>query len=288
MRLGAIDIGSNAVRLLVADVTKKEGLVHSEKITLTRIPIRLGQDVFSVGHVVDAKIERLVLVMKSFAHLMNALDVVHVKICATSAMREATNCKDIVERVRKETGLLIEVIDGKEEAKLIFRTFEVSLLDPRQNYLYIDVGGGSTELTWIQDAERQHSKSFKVGAVRALNGKVKDRVWEKIEDFVKQAPAGQVTAIGTGGNINCMARLAGVKRRTAITFEKLESVHVNIASHSYSERLSLLGMKPDRADVVVSAGETYLRIMKMAGVKQIIVPKVGLADGMVLELSASL
>ena len=288
MRLAAIDIGSNAVRLLVADVSMRDGAQRTEKITLTRLPIRLGEDVFSAGVVSEEKVEKLVLVMQAFAHLMEALEVEHFKICATSAMREAENADQIVERVQKKTGLLIDVIDGKREAKLIFRNFGVSLLDPRRSYLYIDVGGGSTELSWIQGAKRQHSKSFKVGAVRALQGEVPDKVWDKIEAFLEMRPTGSIIAIGTGGNINRMARLAAAKRHVPISLSKLESVHANIASHSYEQRLTLLGMKPDRADVIVPAGEIYLRIMKMAGVDQIIVPKVGLADGMLLELSASI
>jgi exopolyphosphatase/guanosine-5'-triphosphate,3'-diphosphate pyrophosphatase len=288
MRLAAIDIGSNAVRLLVADVSMRDGAQRTEKITLTRLPIRLGEDVFSAGVVSEEKVGKLVLVMQAFAHLMEALEVEHFKICATSAMREAENADQIVERVQKKTGLLIDVIDGKREAKLIFRNFGVSLLDPRRSYLYIDVGGGSTELSWIQGAKREHSKSFKVGAVRALQGEVQDKVWDKIEAFLKMRPAGSIIAIGTGGNINRMARLAAAKRHAPISLSKLASVHANIASHSYEQRLTLLGMKPDRADVIVPAGEIYLRIMKMAGVDQIIVPKVGLADGMLIELSASI
>ena len=262
MRLAAIDIGSNAVRLLVADVSMRDGAQRTEKITLTRLPIRLGEDVFSAGVVSEEKVEKLVLVMQAFAHLMEALEVEHFKICATSAMREAENADQIVERVQKKTGLLIDVIDGKREAKLIFRNFGVSLLDPRRSYLYIDVGGGSTELSWIQGAKRQHSKSFKVGAVRALQGEVQDKVWDKIEAFLEMRPTGSIIAIGTGGNINRMARLAAAKRHVAISLSKLESVHANIASHSYEQRLTLLGMKPDRADVIVPAGEIYLRIMK--------------------------
>jgi exopolyphosphatase/guanosine-5'-triphosphate,3'-diphosphate pyrophosphatase len=290
MRFAAIDIGSNAVRLLVEDLSFESGVVQTEKIAFTRMPIRLGEDVFESGQISKGKADQLVLVLQAFSRLMESLDVRQFQVCATSAMREATNRDLIVDRVGQEAGLRVEVIDGRQEAELIFRNFSVSMLDPRRDYLYIDVGGGSTELTWIREAQPTLSKSFKIGAVRMLRGKVKPKVWDSIGAFLAKRPSvsasdtDTLTAIGTGGNINRMARLSGYNRHTPIPLEKLIDVHATVERHSIEERMTLLGMKPDRADVIIPAGEIYLRIMEAAGAQEIIVPKVGLADGMILEM----
>jgi exopolyphosphatase/guanosine-5'-triphosphate,3'-diphosphate pyrophosphatase len=292
MRLAAIDIGSNAVRLIVKEISGIPGSLKISKVAHTRVPIRLGEDVFSTGSILSEKEERLAHALRAFAFLIQAMQVKGYRACATSAMREAANGEDIVERLRASTGVGVELIDGQTEADLIFSNFEVSLFDRDRDYLYIDVGGGSTELTLIRKGERVAGRSFKVGAVRLLENKVDAAVWGKMESWCQDLAAkhgvGAPMAIGAGGNINRLFKLGGCLSGAELAYEKLASIVAVLERCSYEERMSKFQLKPDRADVVVPAGRIYLRAMEMVGAKGMLVPKVGLADGIILGLYASL
>lgn len=286
MKFGAIDIGSNAVRLLVEEVRRKpSGRVHVEKVSFTRVPLRLGDDVFETGTIGPEKSAALVKTMKAFWYLMDVHGVENYKACATSAMREAENGKELRAWVKKKANIEIDIIDGKEEADLIFGGFTtVSGLGASDDFLYIDVGGGSTEITLIRSGLRLRSQSFKLGTVRSLKGRIPDGEWDAVEAFVSQVtdPSDSLLSIGTGGNINRLHRLAGGARFEPISRDRLKEVHEQVTSLTYEERMEQLGMKPDRADVIVPAGEIYLRVMALAGSEHILVPKVGLSDGMIL------
>lgn len=286
MIFGAIDIGSNAVRLLLADVTEYDGYVHIKKLSLTRVPIRLGASVFESGEISEVKLDKLSKTMKAFNYLMEVYQVKDHMVCATSAMREAKNSKEIIAKIKDYSGIEINVIDGQREADLIFSTFETQNIDPSKNYLYIDVGGGSTEVTLLKGGQRVAAKSFKIGTVRIIKRRVLPEAWEEMSEWVKEVTAneGEVIAIGTGGNINRMAKLSGMAFGEYMTRERLVEIHGKIAEMSFKERVRTLRMRSDRADVVVPAGEIYLQILNTAGIDKMMIPKVGLSDGMVLSL----
>lgn len=292
MRLGAIDIGSNAVRLIVKEISGKPGKLQVSKVAHTRVPIRLGEDVFGTGAIGRDKEERLGHALEGFSALIKAMNVKAFRACATSAMREASNGAEVADRLTAATGIQLELIGGKTEADLIFSNFEVSLFDREKDYLYIDVGGGSTELTLIRQGTRVEGRSFKVGSVRLLKGKVDERVWDDMSDWcsrlVRDHGLKDAMAIGAGGNINRLFKLAGCLGGDTLPLGRLASLVEVLDRCSYEERLSRFQLKPDRADVVVPAGRIYLRTMKMVGTEGILVPKVGLADGIILGLYADL
>jgi exopolyphosphatase/guanosine-5'-triphosphate,3'-diphosphate pyrophosphatase len=291
MKLAAIDIGSNAVRLLIEEVitTGKKGH-YFKKISLTRVPIRLGADVFSNGRISDEKAKKLVKAMKAFRFLMEANDVEVFRACATSAMREAINGKEVQKQIKKDAKVSVELISGEEEANLIFSNFDNSNfeLDKTKAYLYIDVGGGSTEVTLIKKGERVDSYSFRLGSVRLLKDKVPDFVWEdackKIKRMVKEEK--DVVAIGTGGNINRIFKESRHRFGEEIKATEINKIVKEIESYSYEDRIRKLRLKPDRADVIVPAGKIYTTFMKAGNSKTMIVPKVGLSDGIISKLFA--
>ena len=290
MRWAAIDIGSNAVRLIVKDVSGKPGRLRVNKVAHTRVPIRLGEDVFDSGSISPLKEQRLERTLRAFVLLMEAMGVDGFRACATSAMREASNGVEMADRLEEATGLRVKLIDGQTEADLIFSNFEVSLFDRSLDYLYIDVGGGSTELTLIREGKRIEGRSFKVGAVRLLQDKVHEKVWREMAGWCGALTAewglDAPLAIGAGGNINRLFKLGGCLTGETLTFERLSSVVEVLERCSYEDRLERFQLKPDRADVIVPAGRIYQRVMDMAGSKGILVPKVGLADGIILGLHA--
>ena len=290
MRWAAIDIGSNAVRLIVKEVSGKPGRLRVNKVAHTRVPIRLGEDVFDSGSISPLKEQRLERTLRAFVLLMEAMGVDGFRACATSAMREASNGVEIADRLEEATGLRVELIDGQTEADLIFSNFEVSLCDRSLDYLYIDVGGGSTELTLIREGKRIEGHSFKVGAVRLLQDKVQEKVWREMAEWCGALTAewglDAPLAIGAGGNINRLFKLGGCLTGETLTFDRLSSVVEVLERCSYEDRLERFQLKPDRADVIVPAGRIYQRVMDMAGSKGILVPKVGLADGIILGLHA--
>lgn len=282
----AIDIGSNAVRLLVGEVIERDDHPVIKKQTLVRVPIRLGEDVFDGGAISGAKRDYLSKSLKAFRLLSEVYGVRNMRCCATSAMREASNSDEVRARVEMESGVHIEVIGGKKEADLITNTFWTQDLLKDRSYLYIDVGGGSTELTWIEGGKRVKSASFKVGTVRTLKGKVNPGVWPEMQEFLNELRAqhGQLMAIGTGGNINRIFKENGNLFGEPLGRADIQRQRDRIASHPLEDRVRLLRLRPDRADVIVPAADIFLRIMDFAGIEEVFVPKVGLADGIIYDL----
>jgi exopolyphosphatase/guanosine-5'-triphosphate,3'-diphosphate pyrophosphatase len=251
---------------------------------LVRVPLRLGDDVYNSGKISKEKERQFMYTLKSFKLLMKAYGVKAFKAYATSAMREANNKEELIKELYKKTGIQIETIGGKREAELIFSTFYTQPL-PENEYLFIDVGGGSTELSYILDGKKMDSHSFQLGTVRSLRGKNKEGVWQEIESWLAESSIAtrNFAAIGTGGNINRVAKFQQKKYLEPVTHLELKQTFKEIASYSYEDRIDLLRLKPDRADVIIPALEIYDRIMELGAIKNIYVPKMGLADGMVLE-----
>lgn len=281
---GAIDIGTNAGRLLIGYVISNDGFSRVRQVQIVRVPLRLGDDVFNNGIISPKKEKEFILALKSFKFLMKAYGVKSYRAYATSAMRTANNRDEVLKNIYDKTGIVMETIDGNREASLIFSTFYTQKL-PDHQYLFIDVGGGSTEISLIFNGERKGSKSFELGTVRTLRDKNKKGVWKEIEKWLDEARiiSDDFAAIGTGGNINRVAKLREKKYLEKITIEELGETLDHISSYSFDERIQKLRLKPDRADVIIPALEIYQRIMSIAGIKKIYVPKMGLADGMILE-----
>lgn len=282
----AIDIGSNAVRLLVGEVIERDDHPVIKKQTLVRVPIRLGEDVFDSGAVSIAKQDYLIKSLKAFRLLAEVYGVRYMRCCATSAMREATNSDQVLSRVEVESGVHIEVIAGKLEADLITNTFWTQDLLKERPYLYIDVGGGSTELTWLEGGRRVKSASFKIGTVRALKDKVPLSAWVEMQGFLEdlRAQHGQLMAVGTGGNINRIFKENGNLFGEPLTKSDIQKQRDRIAAYSFDDRVKVLRLRPDRADVIIPAADIFLRVMDFADVDEVFVPKVGLADGIIYDL----
>lgn len=286
MNFAAIDIGSNAIRLLIGTVIETEDTPFVKKISLTRVPIRLGADVFTKGRISERNKIRLAKALFGFKNLIEAFEVEHYRICATSAMRDAMNNKEVMAYVEGMSGLKIEVISGAEEAELIFSTFFSQKFDENKEYLYVDVGGGSTEVTLIQNNQPVRSKSFNLGTVRILNNKAKDDEWDALKKWLKKIRKGhkELKAIGTGGNINKIIKMTAPNREYEISYEQLAEFKEFIEGYTYEERMEKLGLKPDRADVIVPATHLYTMVMKEVGIKRMYVPRTGLADGVIYQL----
>jgi exopolyphosphatase/guanosine-5'-triphosphate,3'-diphosphate pyrophosphatase len=283
MIFAAIDIGSNAVRLLFSHVYETKGKVYFEKEELIRMPVRLGEDTFLAGEISNAKADKLVTAMKGFKELMKVFDIVAYKACATSAMRDAKNGQEVIDRVKKEADINIEIIDGKTEAATIFSNHAEEFLDPMKSYLYIDVGGGSVELTLISDKETIAQKSFNVGTLRMLFNKIEKDEWDSYKQWIKKNTQGikPLNAIGSGGNINKLYKMSGKKDSKHLSYEKLKSMHDMLSAYTYEERITILGLKPDRADVIIPASKIFLTAMKHADIERVYVPQIGLSDGIV-------
>jgi exopolyphosphatase/guanosine-5'-triphosphate,3'-diphosphate pyrophosphatase len=283
LRYAAIDIGSNAVRLLIADIKQNGKTVSFKKNTLIRVPLRLGDDAFLDKEISVKKIEELLKTMVAFRNLIDVYKVSDYMACATSAMREAGNGSSIVSMIKEEAGIDLEIVEGQREANIIYASHIEESLDRKKNYLYIDVGGGSTELSVFSKGEMIASRSFNLGGIRILDNQDKDETWAEMKDWVKhQAQTNKnLSGIGTGGNINRLFRMADQKDGTAITFIKLKSIYDYLNSFSLKDRINVLGLNQDRADVIIPASEIYLSVMKWGGVKQIFVPRVGLVDGII-------
>jgi len=283
LRYAAIDIGSNAVRLLIADITKDETGYGFKKNTLVRVPLRLGDDAFLDQKISDRKIEDLLKTMTAFKNLMDVYHVTEYLACATSAMREASNGADIIARVKKQTGLTLEIIEGQREANIIYSNHIEQTLDAKKSYLYIDVGGGSTELSVFVNKAPVASKSFDIGTIRILDNQDKEETWEEMRIWVKEQTRNykNLAGIGTGGNINKLFKMSNEKEGTPLTFLKLKSMYNQLNSYSLKERINLVGLNPDRADVIIPACEIYITLLKWTGIKQLYVPRVGMADGII-------
>jgi len=283
LRYAAIDIGSNAVRLLIADISKQDGIYKYKKNTLIRVPLRLGDDAFLDQKISPKKAGDLVKTMTAFKNLMDVYHVTEYLACATSAMREAVNGQEIVKLIKDETGLTLEIIEGQREANIIYANHIEQDLDQNKTYLYIDVGGGSTELSVFVNGAPEASKSFNIGTIRMLDNQDKEETWEEMKTWVKDNTKAykHLAGIGTGGNINKLFRMADEKDGTPMSLQKLNSLYNRLTGYSLKERIHVLGLNPDRADVIIPACEIYLTLMKWTGIKQIFVPKVGMADGII-------
>jgi exopolyphosphatase/guanosine-5'-triphosphate,3'-diphosphate pyrophosphatase len=286
VKFAAIDIGSNAIRLLIEEVHVDAGQFHIEKVSLTRVPVRLGEDVFTNGKISKNKIQQLIKTMKAFWYLMEVHDIQIVRACATSAMREAKNRRAVIRKVEEESNIQIELLSGDEEANLIFSNYFAQNLSAKGNYLYIDVGGGSTELTLIKNNKRIKGQSFELGTVRMLSNATDPKMWEKARRWIQSSLGANesITAIGTGGNINTIFKIAGKKPSQNITAGEIKEQYDSLSKYTIEQRITKLKMKPDRADVIIPACEIYLRLMGYAKIQQMIVPKIGLADGIILDL----
>ncbi|ADY30385.1 MULTISPECIES: Ppx/GppA phosphatase family protein [Cellulophaga] len=286
-KLAAIDIGSNAIRLLIHNIIEaKDKKTEFRKSSLVRVPIRLGEDSFTVGEISDRNVERMIDAMKAFKLLMNVNGVESYMACATSAIREANNGYEVIEKIREEAGVNIEVIDGKKEAAIIASTDLKELINNDQAYLYIDVGGGSTEFTVFSEGKLIASKSFKIGTVRLLNDMVGAKVWSQLEEWIKlyTKDLSKVSIIGSGGNINKLHKMSGRKIGEPLSYIWLNAQYHFLESMSYEDRVSELGLNQDRADVIIPATRVFLSSAKWSGAKKIHVPKIGLSDGMIKTL----
>lgn len=287
LRLAAIDIGSNAARLLISEVyINPRGLAEFLKLNLVRVPLRLGFDVFETGEISKEKTGMILQTVKAYKHLLNAYDVKHLKACATSAMRDARNAEDIIRKVKLETGIEIEVISGDLEATLIYENHIAENMSKEDSYLYIDVGGGSTELTFFSDGKLIFKQSFNIGTIRLLKGMVTDAQWNEMKEFLKTRIKGykHVTAIGSGGNINKIFSLSKRKEGKPLPFELLRDYYKELSSFTLEERMSVYKLREDRADVIVPALLIYINVMRWVDAGEIYVPKIGLADGLIHHL----
>jgi exopolyphosphatase/guanosine-5'-triphosphate,3'-diphosphate pyrophosphatase len=283
-KYAAIDIGSNAMRLLISNIVEQDGKeTQFNKSALIRVPIRLGQDAFTVGEISEENIDRMTDAMKAFNLLMKVYKVEKYKACATSAMREAYNGKEVVEIINKNANISIDIIDGKVEAAIIASSDLHGFLSKDKNYLYVDVGGGSTEFSVFSDGKMVTSKSFKNGTVRLLNNMVNEVVWLEIEKWIiaNTSNFDEITLIGSGGNINKLFKLSEKKQDKPLSYIYLHSQFEYLNSLTYEQRIAELGLNTDRADVIIPALSIYLKAMKWSGARNIYVPKIGLSDGII-------
>ena len=286
-KYAAIDIGSNAIRLLITTIIEQyDSETKFKKTSLIRVPIRLGDDVFKLGLVSDDNYNSMEDSMKAFKLLMKVHNVSKYRACATSAMREAKNGKSITEKIKKITGIDIEIINGNEEAKIIALTNLKKYLVYDKTFLYVDVGGGSTEFTIYSKGKSVLSKSFKIGTVRLINELVPDSIWNQMKLWIKEHTKkyNQITLLGTGGNINSTYKFSGTKLGNPLSYYYLKKYFRTVESFSYEERISKLNMNLDRADVILPALNIYISAMKWSGAKEIYVPKIGLSDGIIRSL----
>ena len=288
MKLAAVDIGSNAIRFQVTHVLNYNGVLTFKKLEYVRFPLRLGQDVFNQNAISPEKEAKFIKLMQTFKNLFDLYEVDDYAICATSAMREAKNGKEIAQKVKEQVGIEINIIDGEKEAELTNSVIFNELDD--KSYVHIDVGGGSTELNIFINKVKTATNSFKIGSVRRLNGLDSPEEWEYMRQWVEQNIKRSFTpiiAIGTGGNIGKiyeLANLAKGAKRPLISLSKIEEVQKTVAKYSYEERVNVLMLNPDRADVILPAADIYTTVMKWARSKKMLVPEVGLKDGIMLML----
>lgn len=281
IQFAAIDIGSNAVRLLINSVSKEDANAGLQKLLMVRVPLRLGQESFLNGKISDEKEKKLVKLLKAFKHLMSVYDVEIYKACATSAMRDAKNAKKLVKKIFDETEIQIDVIDGKEEARIIYESHFADNLNSKLNYIFVDVGGGSTEISLIVQGEMIQSTSYNIGTVRLLNNKVDASEYELLQNDLSQINAKYAISdiVGSGGNIIKLNTLANVQKNGKLTLHKLESLYESMKKLTVDELMSTYKLRPDRADVIVPAASIYIEIAKSLGVDRFIVPRIGLTDG---------
>ncbi len=287
MRLAAIDIGSNAARLLISDVINgPQGNKEFIKALLVRVPLRLGFEVFDKGEISATKVDKIIKTIRSYKLLLDVYEVKHLKACATSAMRDAVNAEEILRKVKSETGIEIKIISGQEEASLIYENHIADNMTREESYLYIDVGGGSTELTFFSDGKLIFKDSFNIGTIRLLKNQVSEAQWDEMKEFIKNRTKGfhHVTAIGSGGNINKIFSLSKRKEGKPLSLDLLRENFKEFSNLSVNQRMSLYRLREDRADVIVPALLIYINVMRWADAGEIYVPKIGLADGLIHTL----
>ncbi len=287
LKFAAIDIGTNAARLLLTHVYFDRGHPVFKKVGLYRIPLQLGDDVFTLGRISDKKAEKLHHTMAAFSHLIKIFTPLAVIACATSAIREAENGQELADKISAETGIHIQVIDGKTESEMICQNHLFTTFPDSANYLYIDVGGGSTEISHFVRQISTHSHSFKIGTLRLINNWVEPDEWDQMKAFIKTAvdTKAKTFSIGTGGNISKALSLTGEKNTLKpVPLEKLEKLFVDLKNLSVKDRIIKLNLKPDRAEVIVPALDVYIKAMKWAKIKAIYIPKIGLSDGLIQHL----
>lgn len=287
MRLAAIDIGSNAARLLISDVIQApDAKPEFIKMALVRVPLRLGFDVFDKGEISTGRCQKIIKTIQAYKLMMDVYEVEHLRACATSAMRDAKNGDEIIEQVRRETGVDIHIISGQEEASFIYENHVAENMKRDESYLYIDVGGGSTELTFFSDGQLIFKESFNIGTIRILKDQVKDSLWDDLKDFIKSKTKGyhHVTAIGSGGNINKIFSISKKKDGKPLSLELLRDYYKEFSSLPLADRMRFYKLREDRADVIVPALLIYINVMRWADAEEIYVPKIGLADGLIQNL----
>ena len=285
-KYAAIDIGSNAVRILVTSVVSYKKKTVFLKNALVRVPIRLGQDAFTNGNISDKNIKRMIKSMKAFRLLMEVHGVKDYLAFATSALRDAKNGSYLVEKVLKKSGIKIEIINGKKEAKIISNTNVFDTINKEKTFLYVDIGGGSTEFSILINGKRNQSKSFKIGTVRLLNSKVEQVTLDEAETWVRRHTLmhERIYLLGTGGNINKLHKIANINDNSPISYLTLKALYNQLDALTYEERIVDLELNPDRSDVILLAAKLFIKILNWSGAKDIYVPKVGLSDGMIREL----
>jgi len=281
-KFAAIDIGSNAMRLLINNVIEYNGQKIYKKVDIVRVPIRLGTEAFLYQKISPETIEKFVFAMKAYANLMEAHQVSQFRACATSALREASNGNEIIEKIRRETGIEIEIISGQEEASIIYSTHIEKLLVQDKALLYVDVGGGSVEITLFENGETLASQSFNIGTLRILNEIVDENIWEEVQFWVQEITKNKnVYLIGSGGNINKVFKLSRKPKNEALSYQYLENYLEGLRNYSYEDRVLKLDLNLDRADVIIPALTIFTSIMKWSNASEIFVPKIGLADGII-------
>jgi exopolyphosphatase / guanosine-5'-triphosphate,3'-diphosphate pyrophosphatase len=284
LKLAAIDIGSNAARLLINDVIQiPDGPTNFIKLSLVRVPLRLGFDVFETGTLSDLKIDKLIKTIQSYKLLLDVYEVDHLKACATSAMRDATNAAEVLQLVKTNTGIDLKVISGQEEATFIYENHVAENMNKDSSYLYIDVGGGSTELTFFSDGKLVNKNSFNIGTIRLLKNQVPESAWDEMRNFIKTQTKGyhHITCIGSGGNINKIFSLSKRKVGKPLNLELLRNYYREFNSITLSQRMSLYKLREDRADVIVPALLIFINVMRWSESEEIYVPQIGLADGLI-------
>ncbi len=285
MIFASIDIGSNAGRLLIAKVYEKYGRSFVDKATLVRVPLRLGMEVFEKGYIPEAKIDKMIKSLKAFNLLIDVYQPYSVEACATAAMREASNNKEVLTRIKEETGIDLRIIDGLEEAKIISKSTKSNMQMVYEDSLFIDVGGGSTEISYFKEGAFVKSRSFDIGTIRLLLDKVPSTEWDNLKTWIKEIreSEGEVNCICSGGNINKLTKLFGDVDTYTISKSQLKLAHDTLSKMSLEERMNDMGMREDRADVIVPAALIFKKIMKWGNIPNLLAPRIGLADGLAIN-----
>jgi exopolyphosphatase / guanosine-5'-triphosphate,3'-diphosphate pyrophosphatase len=286
MLFASIDIGTNAVRLLFSHVLTQNGESYVKKASLIRIPLRLGEDVFNHDRISEQKQQELIKTLMAFKLLIEVYQPLASRACATAAMREASNSAEIVERIRQETGIKVEVISGIQEAQLVATSDTIPHSKKYKYKMYIDVGGGSTEISVLQDQDIIASGSFKIGTIRYLNNKIEEGEWDEMKSWLKEFrnDFGKILLIGSGGNINKIKKVYGNTSKQMLYYHELKHAYKHLSKYSLEERIVKLGLRPDRADVIIPASRIFIQIMKWTKAESIGVPRIGLADGLIRDL----